>query len=299
MNVLEILHKIGYTDLRDFGNSYRTRPLYRSSDNNTSLSIKKDSGKWYDFSERIGGYLPQLVQITLQLSTLEEAKEFLGGEGAMPVVKENKNELSAIKKFDRHMLSRLIKKHDYWIERGVKKDTLEMLEGGVTYNGKMSYRYVFPILNLKDELIGFSGRALNNDPNYPKWKHIGAKTNWCYPLKWNIQHIMDKRQVILVESIGDMLSLWDNGIKNVLVTFGVDVSPKIIEFLLKIDANKIIIAFNNDEENNFVGNRASEDAKTQLCKFFDESQIVIAIPTKKDFGEMDSQEITLWHQKLN
>ena len=49
MSILEILQKIGYTDVKDNGKYYRTKPLYRSSNNNTSLCIEKNTGCFYDF----------------------------------------------------------------------------------------------------------------------------------------------------------------------------------------------------------------------------------------------------------
>ena len=39
-----------------------------------------------------------------------------------------------------------------------------------------------------------------------------------------IQEAIDEKSVILVESIGDLLNLHQNGFKNVLVSFGLDIS---------------------------------------------------------------------------
>ena len=44
-----------------------------------------------------------------------------------------------------------------------------------------------------------------------------------------------KKELILIESIGDMLSLWSAGIKNTLVIFGLNLSPSLIGALIKID----------------------------------------------------------------
>jgi hypothetical protein len=67
--VRDILLKIGYSDLRDFGKQWRMAPLYRSSDNNTSLAVNKLTGQWYDFSARMGGSIQKLIQLTLNLHT--------------------------------------------------------------------------------------------------------------------------------------------------------------------------------------------------------------------------------------
>lgn len=298
MDVLDVLQRIGYSDLRDFGRQWRTKPLYRSSGNMTSLAVDKFSGEWYDFSMKQGGQLASLVKLTLGLQNLSDAQVYIGDTSLtnnMP--KRNRYELETIKKFDKSLLLKLQRDDTYWLKRGISPLTIQNFQGGITFNGRMAYRYVFPILDDKEELLGFSGRSLTNNPDYPKWKHIGAKANWCYPLKWNHQIIQKHREVILLESIGDMLSLWDNGIQNTLVTFGLDVSPKIIQFLLRIDVTRIIIGFNNDVDNEMVGNEACEKVTEQLSSFFDRHQIENGIPESKDFGEMDSEQISVWKNK--
>lgn len=299
MQVIDVLTKIGYINLQDFGKEYRTAPLYRPSDNNTSLCINKTTGQWYDFSARDGGSLLGLVKITMNLPSMKAAQAFLGDTTfAIEPTGQHRYELAEIKKFDKDLLFKLRKDHSYWIRRKISERTIAIFEGGTTFNGRMCNRYVFPIFGEKNELIGFSGRMLNNNPDYPKWKHLGAKSNWCYPLKWNNEILRTKREVILVESIGDMLALWEAGIKNTLVTFGLDISNNIIAFLLRIDVQKIFIAFNNDEGNNLVGNKAAHEGKLYLTHHFDPEQIIVTIPNQKDFGEMNEEQINIWKNKF-
>ena len=63
-NLQEILSELGYS-LRDYGDEYRARPLYRESDNETVLCIKKDTGFWTDYKLQISGQLEDLVKLTL------------------------------------------------------------------------------------------------------------------------------------------------------------------------------------------------------------------------------------------
>jgi DNA primase len=168
--------------------------------------------------------------------------------------------------------------------------------GGIAENGKMKNRYVFPIFNSKKEIVGFSGRDVTNNSKI-KWKHLGDKINWCYPSFLNLEEIKSQKEAILVESIGDCLSLWDAGIKNTIVTFGLEISISILNFLLKVDPNKIYISFNNDQEKNNAGNIAAEKGKNKLLRYFDPKQIEIKLPDKKDFGEMSVDEILIWKKK--
>ena len=111
----------------------------------------------------------------------------------------------------------------------------------------------------------------------------------------NFTIIQKAKEVILVESIGDMLSLWEAGIKNTLVTFGLRVSSHLISCILKLNPNKIIIAFNNDEEGG-AGNKAAYKASKFLDRHFDEGVVKIKLPSKNDFGCMNKKEILEWQK---
>jgi 5S rRNA maturation endonuclease (ribonuclease M5) len=281
--ILIILNNIGYSDLKDFGDSWRTKPIYRPSDNPTSLCIKKSTGEWYDFSERVGGKLPQLIQKTLNLSSLDSVKQHLGGL-SIPTNSSNQEiGLIDVKKFDKILINKLIKDHSYWQARGISPFTLEQFKGGIADNGRMKGRYVFPIFDEKGDIIGFTGRAINK--NNIRWKHLGNKSNWLFP-NFGFKEIQNKKSAILVESPGDALSLIEVGVKNVIVLFGVSISPKIICYLLKSDINNVKIILNNDYDNNFVGNKAAGEIKKELLSHFDDSQIEIVTPPENDLNDM-------------
>lgn len=301
MDVLSILQKIGYSQFNETQTHYAVRPLHRESDNDWAVAIDKRTGQWYDFVQKQGGSIYKLVALTKGFKTKKEVQEFLqmdAGQIGMDFGIQHRYELEETKRFDKELLVKLIKDHQYWIDRGISPLTIAGFEGGRACSGRLKNRYVFPIFDERDDIIGFSGRNLIKDSVAPKWKHIGAKSNWCYPLKWNKSIIVSKQEVVLVESIGDMLSLWDVGVRNTLVTFGVSISKTIIEFLLRIDAQRILIAFNNDEENNLVGNDAADKERLHLLHYFDSHQVIVAIPDYKDFGEMDTAQIDLWKRKF-
>lgn len=294
VNIADILKNIGY-NLKDYGKEYRAKPLYRDSDNDTVLKIYKDSGNWVDFKENISGDFTSLIKLSLKLESETAAKEWLKDKKFtfFNTSEKTKPKVKSIKTFDKELLLKLRKDHSYWINRGVSEETLNIFSGGVAESGKMKNRYVFPIFNSKQEIVGFSGRDLTNLNNI-KWKHLGDKSNWCYPLFLNVDYIKTLNEVILIESIGDALALWDANIKNVIVTFGLEVSISILNLLLKLDPAKIYISFNNDAEKNKAGNLAAEKAYNKLSRYFDQRQLCIKLPDKKDFGEMSKEEITKW-----
>ena len=164
----------------------------------------------------------------------------------------------------------------------------------------MKDRYVFPIFNYNKEIVGFTGRDLLSKQNSwrPKWKHIGDKSKWRYPLISNHKILRSKKQVILVESVGDMLSLWESGIKNTIVTFGLDLNSDLMSLLIRLDPRKIIISFNNDSNKNSAGNLACQKVYKKLRNHFDSNQLQVLLPLENDFGDMNEQQIKLWQKKI-
>lgn len=297
-NLKDILLEIGYSNIIDSGRELRTRPIYRDSGNNTSLCIKKSDGRFFDYSANISGSFEDLIKLSLNLKTITEAQDWLGNKlsnsdlfirAEKPLIKQprilNKQDLSLIEP-----------DHQYWNDRGISDETLNTFGGGVMRQGKLKDRYVFPIFNRKKELVGFAGRDIksNPGPNRPKWKHIGDKSKWKYPLQSNISVLQELREVIILESVGDMLALWECGIKNTIVTFGVNISVELLNLFIKLNLSKMTVSFNNDSDNNNVGNLAADKAKNKLLKYFDKQQVSVKLPNKNDFGDMSVEEILLW-----
>jgi hypothetical protein len=301
-NYKDILLEIGYSNIIDNGREFRMKPIYRESSSNTVLSVRKDSGYFIDFSKNISGSFANLVKLSLDMKSLEEADKWLANSvGPITEIKKPKPKIDGVKTLSKESLNKIVPDDTYWLNRGISKETLKPFGGGIIKEGKMANRYSFPIFNYKKDLVGVSGRytrPLEEDSKVPKWKHIGQKKHWKYPLQVNSKIIRKKKKAILVESIGDMLSLWEAGIYYPVVTFGLNISNEIINLFLKIDIDKIYISFNNDDENNMAGNLAAEKAEKKLLKYFDSRQVCVKLPPKKDFGEMSGQEITAWHDAL-
>jgi hypothetical protein len=302
MDVKEILQNIGYTNITEDSKNFRMKPLYRDSSSNTVLSVRKDTGSFIDFSKNITGNLQTLVKLSLDFKSEGDALKWLkdNTDGISSTTKNPKPTIRENKIFSKSSLEKMMPHHDYWINRGVSEKTLTEFKGGVVYEGKMKNRYVFPIFDYKENLVGVSGRDLVNDSSSkrPKWKHIGDKSQWKYPMQVNNKTLRDSKEVIVVESIGDMLSLWESGVKNTAVAFGLQIGLGLLNYFLRIDAQKITLAFNNDESQNSAGNEAAKKNLNRLSRYFDPSQIKISLPEKGDFGEMTPEEITEWKESL-
>ena len=293
-DVKDILTNMGYT-LFDSGKEYRTKPLYRDSSSNNVLCIKKDTGRWIDFKENRYGNLEELVRITLNLKDINEAKSYISSNFQLRLPKPEKEKLKSPLVFKKENLNHISPEYTYWKKRGVSSETLELFESGVMRSGKMKDRYVFPIFDKVDSLVGIAGRDITNNQQL-KWKLIGEKRSWAYPLKYNLKFLLAEKEAFLVESIGDMLALWEAGIKNTIVTFGLSITPKVKQVLMIIDPKKIYISFNNDE--NRAGNTAARKAYENLFRQFDRNQLEIKLPSKNDFGCMAKKETLTWKKQI-
>lgn len=299
-DIKQVLLSLGFSNISDLGKEYRAKPIYRDSDNSTVLSIKKDTGYFVDYARGLSGPIEKLVQLCLDCS-IEDAKKWLETDQGFIVKKRHIHDIpdKKYKTLSQDAFNDVIYDNSYWVSRGINEKTISTFQGGIFEKGRMKNRYTFPIFDTKKKLIGVSGRYIYNikeGMRVPKWKHIGEKSKWQYPTYFNSKILKKKDFVIIVESIGDMLSLWNAGYKNVLVSFGLNLSFALINSIIKYDIGKIVLAFNNDE--NLAGNMASQKGYKKLLKFFDEDQIQVCLPTKNDFGEMDKGEINLWAKKI-
>lgn len=205
------------------------------------------------------------------------------------------------KTYNPSCLRKLLPHFDFYTKppRLISKDTLVDYKCGLATEGKMYQRIVFPIFNKDQKIHGFSGRKVLDKNDSPKWLHLGKKMNWFYPYYTAPkvpESIRKERSVFLLESIGDSLAMYDAGIENNLVCFGVSISPKFISNLNSLDVDKIYISMNNDFDKE--RNRGFEGAFKvvgKLIETIDFKKIYFAPPHKNDFGVMSKLEIDTFH----
>ena len=300
-----ILESIGY-QLIDCGDHWRTQALYRDGDNKTAVKVYKNTGVWMDFVQNKGS-MPFEALVRLTVKDEKQIKELLGGRTLETSELYSAKETIEMEKiYPDSSLERLFPNYHFYEQRKISKQTQEAFQAGLAGVGKMYRRMVFPIFNEHNQIIGFSGRKVDSDNDYPKWKHIGRRNNWVYPA-FNANtgvdaEIKTKQEVILVESIGDALSLYEQGIKNVLVIFGLSVNNNIVNYLCGYSIRHICISTNNDE--NSGENRgfiAGIKSFIKLSRYFDLDVLTVKFPPKpyNDFGDAhsDGYDLNNWLSK--
>jgi len=294
MNYKESLEKLGY-DLLDFGNHWRTKAIYRGGKTPNSVLVYKDNGVWRDFGSQDTKPKPfiALVKETLKTEDKSIISQFVDDANTKYTAPKKEEKIEMEKIYPESMLKKLLPIRNFYLERNISEEIQGLFECGYSGSGKMYRRIVFPIYNLENRIHGFSGRSVrDSDGKTPKWIHIGRKNNFIYPFHLSKDEIEAKKEVIIVESIGDCLALYERGYKNVLVNFGLDIPDKMLTYLNSFELERIIVSCNNDKDKKI--NSGAISSIKNICKLFqlfDLSTLRINPPVHyNDFGDMNMDE---------
>tara|TARA_B100002019_G_C21274935_1_gene604940 strand:- start:12238 stop:13269 length:1032 start_codon:yes stop_codon:yes gene_type:complete len=300
-SIRSVLEDLGYK-LRDKGPYWQCAALYRGGDNETALQIYKDSGTWKDYVKDTP-FQPfkQLLVLTLNTNDPKQLSKYLNQDDIRFLSEKGKNtkrKTEEEKLYPEEWLAELLPHHQFYQDRGIDLSVLKKFKGGYATKGSMYQRYTFPIYNRYGQIHGFSGRDMTSKKD-AKWKHMGKKANWIYPHYIpNIDKI-DSDFIIIVESIGDCLNLFNYGYTNVVVSFGLDISSTLSCWMIEKGFSKIFISFNNDKEkSNNRGLDAAIKNYLKLLNYFSPDLIRICLPTQNDFGDMNEDDFEQWDKKL-
>jgi DNA primase len=164
---------------------------------------------------------------------------------------------------------------------------LQLLESGVINENRMVYftnRIIFPIFNIEDKIVGFSGRTLTNEePRYLNSKENGIffKSKFLFNLN-NVVKLSDVTNLYILEGYMDVIALHRAGVLNAVATMGVNLSSSHIETILAIENIKTVtLCFDNDE----AGKLATFTNGISLLK----SNIEVLVVNKNDeYKDMDA-----------
>jgi DNA primase len=169
---------------------------------------------------------------------------------------------------------------NYLVKRGIEKDTIERFGLGYSINewnflgDKLSRknvpiilaeqlgliiksskapdgfydrfrgRIIFPIIDLNNKVAGFGGRTLfDENPKYLNSPEsaVYSKSSILYGLNETRNDVRKDNRVIIVEGYIDLLSLYQNGVKNVVATMGTSLTSNHAKLLKRFCENMVII----------------------------------------------------------
>lgn len=268
-------------------------------DNRTALAFNVEKGYWkcftQDCQEKWGSTIVGLVAGVLNY-TCDDAVEWL---------RENVKEIGDLK-IKNHKVSdkiykeeclKLLLRTDFYVKRGFSQLTVDSFEHGKAEKGAMSHRVVFPIRDENAKIRGFSGRwtkkeeirdgkivcLSNTGKQVAKWRHTSFnKSDYLYNFYKAKEFCRD--ELILVESIGNVMRWWDCGFKNCVACLGSSLSTKQIKLIIP-STKKVLLAFDNDK----AGLKALKKASKGLEEYVNIATILP--PPDRDWAECSNQEV--------
>lgn len=115
-------------------------------------------------------------------------------------------------------------------------------------------RLIFPITNSMGDVLAFGGRILaQGEPKYLNSPEtpVFQKGKIFYGLEQTARYIRSQDQVIIVEGYMDLISLYQQGIRNVVATMGTALTTDHARVIKRLTRNVVVL---------FDGDRAGRDA---------------------------------------
>jgi DNA primase len=144
-------------------------------------------------------------------------------------------------------------------------------------------RLIFPIRDIRDNLIGFSGRILTDNKDEPKYintpeTEIYHKRESLYGIHITKEHIKQQESVLLVEGEFDAIMPYQFGVGNLVAIKGSSVTKDHLR-ILKRFATKIILSLDADA--------AGSDAVVRAIREAEEMEVEVMVMKLKDGKDPD------------
>ena len=165
----------------------------------------------------------------------------------------------------------------YFEDKGITEKTMKTFGTGYCSRGLMKSRVVFPIRNVKDEIMAYAGRAVRDDQEESGGKYRFPSGFKKHLELFNIDRIAQDAEtrkavkdfgIILVEGFADVMRVHQNGFPNVVGLMGTDFHEAQKKMLTDPELNptrRITIFLDNNEAGQ-KGRR--EIAKALICDAF-------------------------------
>ncbi|BDS12712.1 DNA primase [Aureispira anguillae] len=139
--------------------------------------------------------------------------------------------------------------------KNLKLDNRILKELGIIKQGKKGFfdayrnRVLFPIHNPSKAIVGFAGRAMNDDQikylNSPK-SEVYHKEQLLYGLAQQLSAIKKTKTMYLVEGYWDVLSLYDGGFLGAVATGGTSLSKQQAKLINRY-AERVVLLYDGDK----------------------------------------------------
>jgi DNA primase len=217
---------------------------------------------------------------TLRVDILEKVNAFYIQElyknsFAYEYLKQRGINDSTIEKFALGYAPSSLEQFRFFKNANLNKNELITL-GVLSENGeypRLIERITFPIFSSSGKIIAFGGRTITNHPakyiNFTNTK-IFNKSKTFYGLNFAREHILRKKEAIIVEGYMDVIMLHQAGFTNAIATLGTALTPDHLPQLKKLNA-KVLLSYDSDS----AGINAALKASKLLFKDFFEGGVIL------------------------
>ena len=145
-------------------------------------------------------------------------------------------------------LTTFLGRHDVDLDAAVQAGVIIAKEKGGYYD-RFRGRIIFPIFDLREQVVGFGGRVL--DDSLPKYLNspetpLFHKGEFLYGLHSSFKAIRERQRAVIVEGYMDCLALKNHGLKEVVATLGTALTSTHVR-RLKGYAKEAVVVFDSDE----------------------------------------------------
>lgn len=153
-------------------------------------------------------------------------------------------------------LIKYLKQKGYSINDILKSALISKSKSGRFYD-TFRNRIMFPIIDLKGNVIGFGGRVL--DDTKPKYLNsadtmVFKKSKNLFSMNFAKNDNSDK--IIIVEGYMDVISIYQAGFHNVVATLGTALTAEQARLISRYTKKEVIIAYDSDDAGKNATNRA-------------------------------------------
>lgn len=196
----------------------------------------------YNINKEVAIYYHNNLISMLESKNENEVKQY---------VKKRNFDIKTIKKFAIGYANGTTPLYDYLIEKGYKKEEI-FASGIITQNQKCKIydrfysRLMFPIVDIRDRVIAFGGRVLDN--SLPKYvnspeNEVYIKGKSLYGM--NIAKKQKQDNIIIVEGYMDAIALQKSGFDNAVASLGTALTDDQARLIKKYTDN-VIIGYDQD-----------------------------------------------------
>lgn len=276
-----------FHDYEEMGDEFAVFCPFHANTNTPALYINKATGLWHCFNGACAAR-GSFNQLLVRLGLPETEATYFGEDVSIEQIIGKLNDMEdnqvkeptwqeALDKMTINYATEL-DKIQYLIDRGFHASVLQRFEIGYS---AIQNRIVIPVRNVDYKLVGFIGRAIDENIK-PKYKYSEGLPRGG--ILYNLQNAKNYNEVFVTEGSLDAIKVAQAGFPNVVSTLGSTITTQQTELLNRY-FDSIVILSDNDEP--------GEKCKRGIMDAAPRKNLwTVTYPEgKKDPGELTEKEI--------